>query len=95
MGREKRRMIDYVSKEQLEEFFKGVTITVTGRTRGEAIRAAYAIEILKAIYNGVMKLPTTDAVPVIRCRVCLKKRLCSLYRETNDENGFCAWGKRE
>ena len=63
-------MIDYVSKEQLEEFFKGVTITVTGRTRGEAIRAAYAIEVLKAVYNGVMKLPTTDAVEVIRCMDC-------------------------
>lgn len=35
-----------------------------------------------------------DAVPVIRCGVCLKKRHCILYRETNDGNGFCAWGER-
>ena len=40
-------------------------------------------------------MPSVDAVPVIRCRVCLKKRLCSLYRETHDENGFCAWGDKE
>lgn len=40
-------------------------------------------------------LPTVDAVPVIRCRVCLKKRICSLYREANQENGFCAWGAKE
>ena len=39
--------------------------------------------------------PTVDAVPVIRCRVCLKKRICSLYREANQENGFCAWGAKE
>ena len=36
-----------------------------------------------------------DAEPVIRCKVCLKKKLCSLYREANQENGFCAWGVRE
>lgn len=36
--------------------------------------------------------PIVDAVPVVRCGKCLKKRLCILYRETNDENGFCAWG---
>lgn len=88
-------MTDCVSKDELEEFFKGITITSTGRTKGEAIRAVYISEVLKAVYNGVMNLPTTDAVPVVRCKVCLKKRLCSLYRETNQENGFCAWGVRE
>lgn len=62
--------MDYVSKEQLEEFFKGITITSTGRTRGEAIRAVYISEVLKAVYNGVMKLITTDAVPVVRCKDC-------------------------
>ena len=79
-------MTDYVSKDELEEFFKGITITSTGRTKGEAIRA---------VYNGVMNLQTTDAVPVVRCKVCLKKKLCSLYREANQENGFCAWGVKE
>ena len=88
-------MTSYVSKDELKEFFKGITITNTGRARGEAIRAVYISEVLKAVYNGVMNLPTTDAVPVVRCKVCLKKRLCSLYREANQENGFCAWGVRE
>ena len=40
-------------------------------------------------------MPSVDAVPVIRCGVCLKKRICSLYRETHDENGFCAWAERK
>lgn len=40
--------------------------------------------------------PVSEAVQsVIRCKVCLKKRFCSLYQETNQENGFCAWGVRE
>ncbi|MBQ8066760.1 MAG: hypothetical protein IJ201_00255 [Solobacterium sp.] len=51
-------MSEYVSKEELKEFFEGIEITVAGRTRAEAIS-----EVLQAIYNGVMKLPTTDAVP--------------------------------
>ena len=38
---------------------------------------------------------TEDIVSVVRCKVCLKKRLCSLYREANQENGFCAWGVKE
>ena len=58
-------MSEYVSKEQLKEFFEGIEITVAGRTRAEAIR-----EVLQAIYNGAMELPTTDAVPVIRCYEC-------------------------
>lgn len=54
-------MSEYVSKEELKEFFEGIEITVAGRTRAEAIG-----EVLQAIYNGVMELPTTDAVPVKR-----------------------------
>ena len=49
-------------------------------------RTSYKYDVLDA--------PTVDAVPVIRCGACLKKRICLLYRETNDENGFCAWGAR-
>ena len=41
-------------------------------------------------------VPVRESVmSVIRCKVCLKKRLCSLYREANQENGFCAWGVKE
>lgn len=52
-------MSEYVSKEELKEFFESIEITVAGRTRAEAIS-----EVLQAIYNGVMELPTTDAEPV-------------------------------
>ena len=60
-------MSEYVSKEELKEFFESIEITVTGRTRAKAIG-----EVLQAIYNGVMELPTTDAEPVIRCKDCAR-----------------------
>lgn len=31
---------------------------------------------------------------LIRCRECIKKDLCCLYRDAKDENGFCKWGRR-
>ena len=52
-------MSEYVSKEELKKFFESIEITVTGRTKAKAIG-----EVLQAIYNGVMELPTTDAEPV-------------------------------
>lgn len=60
-------MADYVSKEELKKFFEGITITVSERPRAEA---EAIIEVLRAVYNGVMKLSTTDAVEVIRCMDC-------------------------
>ncbi len=38
---------------------------------------------------------TEDIVSVVRCKVCLKKKICLLYRDTHDENGFCAWAERK
>lgn len=32
---------------------------------------------------------------VIRCKDCIKKGLCSIYRDTRQDLGFCAWGKEE
>ena len=52
-------MSEYVSKKELKEFFESIEITVTGRARAKAIG-----EVLQAIYNGVMEIPTTDAEPV-------------------------------
>ena len=60
-------MNDYVSKEELKEFFEGITIVAGERKRAAA---AAISEVLKAVYNGVMELATTDAVPVIRCKDC-------------------------
>lgn len=53
--------------------------------------------VLNQIITDIENQPTVDAVPIIRCRECLRKRYCSFYRETNDENGFCSWaeGKEE
>ena len=72
-------MSEYVSKEELKEFFESIEITVAGRTRAEAIG-----EVLQAIYNGVMELPTTDAEPVrngkwIRDEFGSKCGHCGLY----------------
>jgi hypothetical protein len=58
-------MSEYVRKEELKKFFESIEITVAGRSRAEAIS-----EVLQAIYNGVMELPTTEAEPVIRCEQC-------------------------
>ncbi len=92
-------MTDYVSKEELEEFFEGITITVAGRTRAEAIR-----DVLKAVYNGIMKLPTVDAVPVIRCKDCKYYQhgknaddwlWCMMNHHYTDEEKYCAWAERK
>ena len=41
-------------------------------------------------------VPVRESVmQVIRCKYCLRKRYCMVYRETNQENGFCAWGLKE
>lgn len=71
----------------------------------EVIRAEWhsgiskKIRMLNAVYCALEDIPsaqpTIDAVPVIRCGDCLKKRICLLYRETNDNYGFCAWAKRK
>ena len=92
-----------IDADELEEFFKGITITNTGRTRGEAIRAVYISEVLKAVYNGVMNLPTIDAVSVVRCRDCIfhKEKRCTVWRERavivecyTDDDGYCYKGER-
>lgn len=36
-------------------------------------------------------MPTIDAVPVVRCGVCLRKRYCSFYR--GDDDDFCSWAE--
>lgn len=39
--------------------------------------------------------PTLDAEPVIRCKDCIKKELCSIFRDARQELGFCAWAGRK
>lgn len=91
-------MADYVSKEELRKFFEGIVITVPGRTRAEAIS-----QVLKAVYNGIMELPTTDAVPVIRCKQCEYNHTCThdMIRRTvcggyiHCPVAYCSEGKRK
>lgn len=43
----------------------------------------------------IWNAPTVDAVPVIRCKDCIKKGICINYRYAQDEEGFCAWAERK
>lgn len=74
---------------QMEEYYKrrAKEANMTGN-RTVCVTWDDAVTLIKSA-------PTVDAVPVIRCRVCLFKRICIMYRDAKDENGFCAWGKRE
>lgn len=51
--------------------------------------------LVKAIEKAIFKLPVIDAEPVIRCKDCIKKELCSIFRDAKQELGFCAWAARE
>lgn len=35
-----------------------------------------------------------DFVKVIRCKDCARNDNCFMYRESEDDDGFCAWAKR-
>lgn len=32
-----------------------------------------------------------DTVQVIRCKDCARNENCFMYRESGDDNGYCAW----
>lgn len=32
---------------------------------------------------------------LIRCKDCIKKELCSIFRDAKQELGFCAWAERK
>ena len=36
-----------------------------------------------------------DYVKIVRCKDCIKKPLCTIYRETNDDYGYCALAERK
>ena len=37
---------------------------------------------------------SVEYVPVIRCKDCVKKEICSIFRNARQELGFCAWACR-
>ena len=60
---------------------------------------------LRLIHNTVDTAPTIDAVPVVRCKDCIRRYdtdecpMCFLiegkYCEYTNENGFCDRGERK
>ena len=75
-----------------------------GRCNKDILPAAYC-----AGWNGLIglieKAPTIDAVPVVRCKDCIRRYdtdecpMCFLsegkYYEYTNENGFCDRGERK
>ena len=46
--------------------------------------------------DAVNAQPTIDAVPVVRCRDCSRKKYCNFYLIHGcDENNFCSFGVRK
>ena len=61
----------------------------------------YATETAR---NAMLIMPTVDAVPVVRCRECIRWRhsktntaakVCDWDRYEKTENDFCSWAKRK
>lgn len=40
-------------------------------------------------------LEKADIVEVIRCKDCIKKPICTIYLETNDDYGYCSMAERK
>ena len=51
----------------------------------------------KALKEAIGRVPTVDAVEVVRCNNCAywdaTEKVC-VDMMTADENGFCSWGER-
>ena len=48
-------------------------------------------------YDTILKLMemVNGTEKVIRCKDCIKKELCSIFRDAKQELGFCAWAARK
>lgn len=53
--------------------------------------AVCGVELCKAIISRIDEAPTVDEVPVVRCKDCARNENCFMYRESGDDNGYCAW----
>lgn len=53
------------------------------------------------VFDQMQKIPTVDAVPVVRCCECRYKETmhdgiwCAIWKEYSREGGFCHHGKRK
>lgn len=36
-----------------------------------------------------------ELTELIRCKDCIKKEICSIFRDAKQEHGFCAWAERK
>ena len=62
-------------------------------------------QITVGFFDGLIKRrPTVEAVPVVRCRECIRWRhsktntaakVCDWDRYEKTENDFCSWAKRK
>ena len=60
---------------------------------------------IRLIHNAITQAPTIDAVPVVRCKYCIRRYdtdecpMCFLidgkYYDYTNENGFCDCGERK
>ena len=77
-------------------------ITGSGMSYDEICGYNYGIDIA---WNKIDQAPTIDAVPVVRCKDCIRRYdtdecpMCFLiegkYYEYTNENGFCDRGERK
>lgn len=41
--------------------------------------------------NWLNHAPTVEVTPIIRCKDCARNENCFMYRESGNDNGYCAW----
>ena len=82
--------IDELIEDKVRKIFRNPVLIVKQKEK-----EMKTTEYIVAISDALDQKEQVILGELIRCKVCLKKRLCSLYREAHDENGFCAWGVKE
>lgn len=82
--------IDELIEDKVRKIFKNPVLIEKQKEKEKK-----TIEYIVAISDVLDQKEQVILSELIRCKVCLKKRICSLYREANQENGFCAWGVKE
>lgn len=57
---------------------------------GEAPCRACSVDDMKCEIEDA-----STAIDLVRCKDCIKKELCSIFRDARQELGFCAWAVRK
>ena len=96
------RLID---ADALHEEISGLRVTVKGVRYGKDLLCELMTDYHKHILQAIDNSPTIDAVPVVRCKDCVKakkheifphSRRCSVedFRFSHKETHFCSYGER-